>query len=815
MALLGAMLVLALFLARPEANRLRSRLVNSISAALGRPVEVSSVTLQFLPRPGFGLTGFVVHDDASFGAEPIVRSQEVTAVLRVTSLLRGRLEIARLSLSEPSLNLARNSQGRWNIEELVERTVKSAVAPTGKARTELRPGFPYIEASDGRINFKLGEEKKSFALTDADFSLWQDSENSWGVRLKAQPMRTDFNSSDSGTLRVEGTWQRAQSLRETPLQFSAQWEGAQLGQFTRLFSGSDQGWRGAVLISLQMNGKPADLAIAGSASIEDFHRYDILGGGALRLAAQCQGRYSSIERQLSEIACRAPVGAGTMSVGGSMTGLLAPRVFDLSVALQDVPAAAVLALLRSAKKGIPDDLLLAGRMDSNIGLRREADTPTHWSGTGQISGLRLVSRSAAAEVSLDQVPVTIAQGDEGVPRMEIGPVHLPLGGSAPASVHSVLSPTGYRIQVQGEGTVKRLLLLGRLAGLHLAQPDAEGTAKADLQIGGVWAGFGSPALSGKAQLSGIRAAVRGVSSPLEIASATVSIHPTDVEVQNLTASLARSTWRGWLRWPRHCAGPSACPVQFDLRTRELAGDKLVQLFNPKPLERPWYRFLSSRPGKSYLSTVTATGRVGADRVLFHKLSVGHVSARLTLHDGQAELNDLAGDILGGKLDGNWHADFTSPTPQFAAIGSLQRVALAQIAEAMNDGWVSGNASASYEITAAGTTADSFLSSLKVRAEVRARDTSFPHLILAADAGALRAHSFSGEIAFRDGQLEVRQAILETANGSYQVSGTGSRGRNLNFRLLRAGTRGLIITGTLAEPHVSEGPAPATQAALKP
>ena len=68
------------------------------------------------------------------------------------------------------------------------------MAPTGKAKSERRPGFPYIEATSARINFKSGLEKKPYALTNADFSLWQDSENSWGVRLKAQPFRTDLTS---------------------------------------------------------------------------------------------------------------------------------------------------------------------------------------------------------------------------------------------------------------------------------------------------------------------------------------------------------------------------------------------------------------------------------------------------------------------------------------------------------------------------------------------------------------------------------------------------------------------------------------------
>ena len=216
-------LVLALFLVRPGAQRLRTRIVRSISLALGRPVDVGSVTLRLLPQTGFDLENFVVHEDPEFGAEPVLQSSDVMATVRVSSLLRGRLEIARLSLTEPSINLVRNSEGRWNLEKLVERAASTPVAPTSKTRREARPGFPYIEADHGRINFKFGQEKKPYALTEANFALWQDSENTWGMRLKAQPMRTDFNLSDTGLLALDGSWQRSADLHETPVQFALQW----------------------------------------------------------------------------------------------------------------------------------------------------------------------------------------------------------------------------------------------------------------------------------------------------------------------------------------------------------------------------------------------------------------------------------------------------------------------------------------------------------------------------------------------------------------------------------------------------------------
>ena len=115
---LVCLLLLALFLIRPPADYLRGRVSQSISLALGRHVELSSLHLRFLPRPGFELENLLIRDDAGFGAEPLLRSSDVTAWLRVTALLHGRIEIASLSLSEASLNLTRDQQGKWNLEDL-------------------------------------------------------------------------------------------------------------------------------------------------------------------------------------------------------------------------------------------------------------------------------------------------------------------------------------------------------------------------------------------------------------------------------------------------------------------------------------------------------------------------------------------------------------------------------------------------------------------------------------------------------------------------------------------------------------------------
>ena len=95
-----AALLLVMFLWRPGVYRLRNRISTSIGNALGRRVTIDNVRLRLLPRPGFDLEDLVIYDDPAFSPEPMIRADEVSAAIRLRSLLRGRLEIANLSATE-------------------------------------------------------------------------------------------------------------------------------------------------------------------------------------------------------------------------------------------------------------------------------------------------------------------------------------------------------------------------------------------------------------------------------------------------------------------------------------------------------------------------------------------------------------------------------------------------------------------------------------------------------------------------------------------------------------------------------------------
>ena len=127
-------------------------------------------------------------------------------------------------------------------------------------------------------------------------------------------------------------------FHETPLQLSFEWNKAQIGQVSRLIYGSDKGWRGSVLLDGALAGTPGKLKLTANASIDDFRRYDVLGGGTLRLVAHCAAEYSSLQKMLSNVDCSSVAGDGSLELKGQRDRARRSRSYDFSLISNKVPA---------------------------------------------------------------------------------------------------------------------------------------------------------------------------------------------------------------------------------------------------------------------------------------------------------------------------------------------------------------------------------------------------------------------------------------------------------------------------------------------
>ncbi len=831
---IAGLLILTLLLWRPGADRLRSRLEKSLSSALGHKVEIGNVSVQILPQPGFNLSQFTIRDDQEFNAEPILRADEVSATIHPSSLWRWRIEIASLSFKEASLNLVRRPDGRWNIEPILERAAHTPAAPTGNTRSESRPRFPYIEVSDGRVNFKLGAEKTPYALTNADLALWLASDDEWGLRLKGQPVRTDMRLSDTGILTANGTWGRtndlhSNDLRKTPIRLTVRLEGAQLGQLTKLIYGTDKGWRGTIIVSANLTGSAEDLRIQSEGSVDNFRRYDIAAGRSLRLAANCGTRYSSSSHQLTEILCASQAGDAALQLRGRIM-LAKPPAYELNVDAARFPAQALIDLVRQVKKGLPADLSATGTVGANLSFRADGTGAVHWSGSGDTNGLLI--RSAALQtkngtnaLNLGRIPFRAVssvshlkpqQGKTEQGRgnlavavdvspsgniLEVGPFSVDLAKEEPATFHAWLSREGYGVNFSGTGSFQRLLQIARTAGVTAIHPAVEGDANLNWNARGSWSGFAPPQTTGTIQLRNARSEFAGLNAPIEIAATDVVLTPDTLKLEKLSATVDGIHWTGRILRPRICPGPGVCAVTVNLSADEISTAKLNLLLNPNVQKQPWYRTLTGggRHTGSVLRNLSVQGALKLDRFVAGDLTAEKITTDLKLENGHLHLSNLRGAVLGGRHSGDWQADFTAAAPDYKVTGTFDGVALPQLGKLIHSNWITGTAHGSYEMNLSGWDARELQSSSRGTLIFDAQDGELSHFSPAE--AALRFQHLHAELAAGKSLLVISKGKLKNAQGIYDISGVASFGKKVDFKFLRKGGAGFAVLGALDKPHV--------------
>lgn len=321
--------LLALIFTPPllNANRLKRRIVTSISNSLGRPVHIDNVTLTLLPVPAFTLEGVTVGEDPTFGYEPVIRADSVRATIRASSLWRRQVELGTIRFDSPSVNLVRRKDGRWNLESILIHAAQEDAAPTAQAKAGPAPRFPYIEATGARVNVKLGEEKLPIALTETDFALWLPSPEQWRVRLEAKPTRTNSGASDTGIITAEATLQRAAHLAEVPIEMTATWKRLPLGEATRVLLKSDAGWRGSVEAFASLHGTLGDAVVNGTLKIGGLRRAEFIPAHPLDVNMECTAHMAIAAAVLREPMCTASPAPITHLGFGAVAGPPASAVY--------------------------------------------------------------------------------------------------------------------------------------------------------------------------------------------------------------------------------------------------------------------------------------------------------------------------------------------------------------------------------------------------------------------------------------------------------------------------------------------------------
>jgi AsmA protein len=833
-AVLAGVLLLGIFLP-PNINgtRFRDRLAPALSAALGRTVTIGQVKYRLLPRPGFDLYDFRVADEPAFGAEPLLMCGKVTADLRLTSLWQGRLEIATLKLTDdaapPSLNLVL-ANGHWNLESLILRAGQVPSAPTAKRRAEQRARFPYIEASGGRINLKIGTEKKPYTLTNTDFALWLASEDLWHVRMEGHPVRTDMNLNDTGTVKLEGDLQRSRELANMPVALNLSWEKTQLGQFSSLLLGQDRGWRGDLQGNAQLAGTPANLRVAAAAELSHVRRYDINRDSMPRLRTRCLG--DAIHGML-DLKCDTPLDTGGLLLTARWSAAT-PFDYDLSAVANHVPLSVLATFARHARRTLPDDLTATGDCNAAFGFHSHNGV-RNWHGAGMTSPFLLESSVAEKPFPVSSVkfhagpletspPLAAKKGKQPAPSptpegdsFTIDTFSIQLGPSTTLDVQGNLDGAGYRLSARGMVPLERLLVLGKATGFQSGTANFSASAVVDLDVNGPWGNAVPPRVRGTAHLQNLTAWIPGVKDRLLLSQADAQLTDAALVLAHINGQFEHTpvAFTGTITSPWSCSAAEACPLEFDLHAQTLALADVAGLFSAN--EKGWsLPFLSD---SSKLPEFRARGTLAVDELTAAQISLEKFAGHVEVGDRLLLVSHIAARLGGGAVSGEWRADWTSPQPRYTASGTLTGVALDHLGPPTPDidvlaSWITGKADAKYSFHFEGKTTQDMLSSAAGRGDFTVLNGSSRALLLEASK-PLRFQSFQGSLELEKQIVKVLPGKFRAENHIYEVSGTVTLAdRQAKLKMSSSGS-GWEITGALDRPRIAAQPMAAQTTSARP
>ena len=258
-----------------SAERYRRRLEAGLERALHRQVTFGEVSVRLLPRPGFVIENAVVQEDPAFGSEPFMRVERIECDIRWQTLLGSRLDFSRLRLQHPNINLVREVGRGWNVERLLLLSPAPSDAP-GKASSspQVTTAPLNLEVEEGRVNFKLGENKKPFAITELRAQLGLDPAHRYlQFRLAGCPIRTDRSLPTPGAVEVTGEWTPGKDLRG-PLNAVVRTREALVYDWAPLVSGRNAGLYGVLDAELRVTGSIRTLNLEGSGRLTELHRWE-------------------------------------------------------------------------------------------------------------------------------------------------------------------------------------------------------------------------------------------------------------------------------------------------------------------------------------------------------------------------------------------------------------------------------------------------------------------------------------------------------------------------------------------------------------
>jgi uncharacterized protein involved in outer membrane biogenesis len=834
-----------------KTHRVHNFLVGQLEHSFGRHVEVDYFSVTLLPVPMLDSQRVTIGEDPSFGNEYFLRADHLTVTLRWTGLLLGRFEFGTVSLDKPSLILTRNLAGKWNLENWLppdQDAVDKAAHVYGPRQTAAQGNFlREINVDEGRINFKIGDEKLPFAFIAVTGTVDQVTAGRWQLRLKAEPWRSGVQLQSPGIVSIAGDI-AGTSARLRPAELSVHWDKASLADIFRMVDGADLGVRGEFTLDATAKsgvvaddatsapGTPQRWAVAVAARGTRIHRWDLTDrDDNPRVNIFLNGQWNSSEGVVlaRELKVEGPKSnlRGTAKFSAALT-----PAWDWQVDSAGIQATDILAWYRAFHGGV-DDRVTAEQF---------------FTGAMHISGWPITLQAAAFSsaggivtiAGIDRaLRVSAMRGGTERDKFTVEPLTISVDENSSKTAVSLRAPMPAAKRAMPASATKNLLELTMTEDLTLHSGVVSVTGRVEevadaltvsaavghkLNYGWDMHGPVAGALSwawnsasprgqwnGTATVSGAVLQAAGLNLPIQAGDVRLQWKNGKRMASIGTMAVLGANWSGEIAETSLPGDPQTPRWNFKLHGDHLNATELDRWIGPRA--RPGWlsnllpALLRDNTPKALptelLQQLNAEGEMRVDELTIERLSLRDLRTQISMRDLHLEVKDAQARWAGGTVRGKLRGVF-APAPKYEVAAELQDVDLAQIPAGHLTNAFAGTGSASIQLTAEGVGREQLLQKLAAHGRVRLNHPEFrlanvtQHATDTEAPGGISSWA-SGQGAFSvaEKSIKLEGLQLDGENGRTIVRGNVKFSREAN---LRAETR-LALPGSNAADPV---PAPA-------
>ena len=191
-------------------NNFRPEIESNLSSALGRPVKVGTLSLSILSG-SVGADQLAIADDPKFSSAPFIQAKTLKVGVELMPLLFSKqLNVTKIVIDHPEINLLRDRDGVWNFSSLgnsaaqpakaAEKKTSGAPANVNVAKLDLNDGIITLGSTTGKrkpiVYDKVDVSVRNFSFTSA-FPVVASASLPGGGSLKIDGNAGPINSTDT------------------------------------------------------------------------------------------------------------------------------------------------------------------------------------------------------------------------------------------------------------------------------------------------------------------------------------------------------------------------------------------------------------------------------------------------------------------------------------------------------------------------------------------------------------------------------------------------------------------------------------------